>query len=43
MVLVSLVGYGLQRWVGVPDALGWGVILGFFAGTLVPVRACSVR
>lgn len=43
MVLVSLLGYGLQRWVGIPDALGYGVILGFFAGALVPARTCTIR
>ena len=43
MVLVSSVGYALQRWVGLPDGLGYGVILGLLAGALVPARSCSVR
>ena len=43
VILASLVGFALQRWVGFPDGLAYGLLLGVVASFFVPTGGCRVR
>lgn len=41
MALATLLGFALQRWLGVDGALLGGLVAGMLAANAVPLRPCA--